>query len=58
MFVTDHHRVQDWEALDQARSGEADIEGNREDQGWNRLFEGKDGLMRRAPALIRANSRI
>ena len=45
LFITDHYRVQDWEALAQALSGEADIEGNRE-QGWNRLFEGKDGLMR------------
>lgn len=45
LFITDHYRVQDWEALAQALSGEADIEGNRE-QGWNRLFEGKDGLTR------------
>lgn len=45
LFITDHYRVQDWQALDKALTGEADIEGNRE-QGWNRIFEGKDGLMR------------
>lgn len=44
LFVTDHYRVQDWEALDQALSREADIKGSRE-QGWNRILEGKDGLM-------------
>ena len=45
LFVTDHYRVQDWEALDQALSGEADIEGSRE-KGWSRIFEGEDGLVR------------
>jgi SEC-C motif len=45
LFVTDHYRVQDWEALGQALSGEADIEGSRE-EGWSRIFEGKDGLVR------------
>jgi hypothetical protein len=46
LFVTDHYWVQNWTALDQALSGEADIEGCRE-EGWNRLFEGEDGLIRR-----------
>ncbi|MGD0959997.1 MAG: SEC-C metal-binding domain-containing protein [Methylomonas sp.] len=46
LFVTDHYQVQNWAALDQALSGEADIEGSRE-EGWNRLFEGEDGLIRR-----------
>ena len=46
LFVTDHYRVLDWDALDQALSGEADIEGSRE-EGWNRLFEGEDGMIRR-----------
>jgi hypothetical protein len=46
LFVTDHYRVQNWAALEQALSGEADIEGSR-DEGWNRLFEGEDGLIRR-----------
>ena len=45
LFVTDHYRVQDWEALDQALSSEVDIEGSRE-EGWSRIFEGGDGLMR------------
>ena len=45
LFVTDHYRVLDWDALDQALSGEADIEGSRE-EGWNRFFEGEDGLTR------------
>jgi len=47
LFVTDHYRVQDWDALDQALSAEADIEGNR-DEGWSRIFEGEDGLIRRS----------
>lgn len=47
LFVTDHYRVQDWDALDQALSGEADIEGSRED-GWSRIFKGEDGLPRRS----------
>jgi hypothetical protein len=46
LFVTDHYRVQDWDALNQALSSETDIEGDRE-EGWNRLFEGEDGLTRR-----------
>ena len=46
LLVTDHYRVQDWDALDQALSAEADIEGNR-DEGWSRIFEGEDGLTRR-----------
>jgi hypothetical protein len=45
LLITDHYWVQDWETLDQALSGEADIEGKRE-EGWRRLFEGKDGLLR------------
>jgi len=45
LFVTDHYRVRDWETLEQALSGEADIDGNRQ-EGWSRLFEGEDGLIR------------
>jgi hypothetical protein len=45
LFVTDHYRVQNWAALYQALSGEADIEGCRE-EGWRRIFEGEDGLIR------------
>jgi hypothetical protein len=47
LFVTDHYRVRDWDALDQALSGEEDVEGSRKD-GWNRFFEGEDGLTRRS----------
>jgi len=47
LFVTDHYRVRNWDALDQALSGEADIEGSRE-EGWGRIFKGKDGLIRRS----------
>lgn len=38
LFVTDHYHVQDWKALDQALSGEADTEGSRE-EGWSRIFD-------------------
>ena len=46
LFVTDHYRVQDWDALDQALSSETDIEGDR-DKGWSRIFESEDRLIRR-----------
>ncbi len=47
LFVTDHYRVLDWDALINALSAEADIEGNR-DEGWSRVFEGEDGQTRRS----------
>jgi hypothetical protein len=47
LLITDHYRVQDWDALDQAMASAADVEGNRE-EGWSRVFEGKDGLWRRS----------
>ncbi len=46
LFVTDHYRVQDWDALDRVLSAEANIEGSR-DEGWSRIFAGEDGLSRR-----------
>ncbi|MDN5837068.1 MAG: SEC-C domain-containing protein [Nitrosospira sp.] len=45
LFVIDRYRVKDWKALDQALSGEADIEGSRA-EGWSRMFERGDGLVR------------
>src|SRR5919106_4910949 len=47
LLITDHYQVQDWEALSQALSDKADIEGNRE-EGWSRLFVWKDGQRRRS----------
>jgi hypothetical protein len=47
LFVTDHYRVLDCDALDQALTSAADIEGNR-DAGWSRMFVGEDGLTRRS----------
>lgn len=44
LFVTDHYRVRDWDALEQALAT-ADLEGGRE-EGWSRLFDGADGLAR------------
>jgi len=43
LLVTDHYRVQDWKALGQALSAEADVESNSE-KGWSRFFEGENGL--------------
>jgi hypothetical protein len=37
--------VEDWRALEQALSGETDVEGSHA-QGWARLFAGDDGLRR------------
>ncbi len=45
LLITDHYRVQDWDTLESALSGETDIDGNRQ-HGWSRLFQGHDGLMR------------
>jgi hypothetical protein len=45
LFITDHYRVQDWEALDLSLSSEVDVDGTRKN-GWYRIFEGKDGLER------------
>jgi hypothetical protein len=45
LFVTDHYRVHDWDALENSLSGEADMEGARE-EGWSRIFEAEDGLVR------------
>jgi SEC-C motif/Antitoxin Xre/MbcA/ParS C-terminal toxin-binding domain len=45
LLITDYYRVENWVALEQALSAEADIEGSHSD-GWARLFEGTDGLLR------------
>jgi hypothetical protein len=45
LFISDHYRVEDWEALDRALSSEVDVDGTRE-EGWSRVFEGEDGLER------------
>lgn len=45
LFITDHYRVEEWEALDQALAAQADVDGCRE-TGWNRVLEGKDGFVR------------
>ena len=45
LWITDHYRVQDWEALDAVMAGQAEVEGNRA-EGWARLFEGADGQRR------------
>lgn len=50
LLITDHYRVQDWDALERAMAGAADVEGDRE-EGWSRLFEGQDGLQRRSVAI-------
>ncbi len=45
LLITDYYRVEDWTALEQALSGETDVEGSRS-EGWDCLFEGDDGLQR------------
>ena len=42
LLVTDHYRVKDWGALQQAMAAQADVVGDRE-TGWNRLEDGTDG---------------
>ena len=50
LFITDHYRVQDWPGLEHALSREADVDGSR-NEGWSRVFKGKDGLQRRSVAI-------
>jgi hypothetical protein len=50
LFVTDHYRVQDWPGLEHALSREADVDGSP-NEGWSRVFKGKDGLQRRSVAI-------
>ena len=54
LFITDHYRVQDWEALDLALSSEVDVDGTRKN-GWYRIFEGEDGLERTSVSIDVAN---
>jgi len=41
LLITDHYRVSDWEALQQALAAQPDVDGDR-DAGWNRLEKGRD----------------
>lgn len=45
LFITDHYRVKDWDALSQMLGSKKDIEGDRIG-GWSRLKEYPDGLTR------------
>jgi len=45
LLITDHYRVKDWEALQQALTAESDVDGDRE-RGWNRLEKGSDDQTR------------
>ena len=43
--ITDHYRVLDWESLDRAMQGCADVQGDRT-TGWSRLIDCEDGQKR------------
>ncbi|PKO47071.1 MAG: zinc chelation protein SecC [Betaproteobacteria bacterium HGW-Betaproteobacteria-22] len=45
LFITDHYRVRDWDALSQILASKKDIEGDRIG-GWSRLKKYPDGLTR------------
>lgn len=45
LFITDHYRVKDWDALSKILDSKKDIEGNRIG-GWSRLKKYPDGLTR------------
>jgi hypothetical protein len=45
LLITDYYPAEDWTALEQALSGESDVEGSRS-EGWDCRFEGDDGLQR------------
>lgn len=45
LFVTDHYRVRNWDALEGALAQQTDIEGSRQ-EGWHRLFTSEDGFTR------------
>ena len=41
LLITDHYRVKDWKALQQALTAQSDVDGDRE-TGWNRLEKSSD----------------
>jgi hypothetical protein len=45
LLITDHYRVNDWDALAQALAAKKDVDGDLE-SGWSRIKKGDDGLMR------------
>lgn len=45
LLITDHYRVNDWDALQRTLAGEADVDGDRE-SGWSRLERGSDDQTR------------
>ena len=50
LLVTDHYRVKDWDALQQALAAQPDVDGDRQ-SGWNRL-EKRTGMDARPIASI------
>jgi hypothetical protein len=54
LLVTDHYRVNDWNALAAALAARPDIEGDR-DEGWERIFEDEDGQRRSSLAVNLGN---
>lgn len=45
LFITDHYRVKDWDALVRALGQEGDVEGDRQ-SGWSRSIDCEDGARR------------
>ena len=45
LFITDHYRVNDWDALAQSIATQSDMDGDRA-AGWNRIIECEDGQLR------------
>lgn len=55
LFITDHYRVKDWDALSQILASKKEIEGDRIG-GWSRLKKYPDGLTRSTSSINMSNS--
>lgn len=54
LFIADRYRVRNWQAFVQALEAQKDIDGNRE-EGWSRIIECDDGLIRRRMSITPAD---
>ncbi len=50
ILTTDHYRVKDWEALEEALAKQVDVDGDR-DEGWTRFIEADESMQRTLASL-------
>lgn len=57
LFITDHYRVKNWDALTQSLSNQSDVQGDRE-SGWDRFIDCEDGETRATVTIKKRADRI